>query len=142
VKEQQPSILIVEDNDDFRQLLLSFVKRKGYGAIGATNGSEALEIVSRSPPALILMDLSMPVTDGLTAAHRLREQQNLRHIPIIFLTAHGELGIELYQDLNLPAGDRIEYLPKPVDTQLLEDLISRLIHGEAVPQQTGHDRGT
>lgn len=132
MKGQAPSILIVEDNDEFRQLLLSFVKRKGYEAIGASNGSEALEILINTRPALILMDLSMPVTDGFTAAHKLREQQDLRHIPIIFLTAHGELGIELYQDVNLIEGGKIEYLPKPVDVQLLEDLIDRLIHGHDV----------
>jgi CheY-like chemotaxis protein len=132
VKGQAPSILIVEDNDDFRQLLLSFVERKGYEAIGAANGSEALDILTNTRPALILMDLSMPVTDGFTAAHKLREQQGLRHIPIIFLTAYGELGIELYQDMDLMEGGKIEYLPKPVDVQLLEDLIARLIYGPDV----------
>lgn len=132
MKSHKPSILIVEDNDDFRHLLHSFVERKGYEAIGASNGSEALEILTHTQPALILMDLSMPVTDGFTAAHRVREQQHLRDIPIIFVTAHGELGIELYQNLNLVEGGKIEYLPKPVDLQLLEDLIRRLIHNDDV----------
>lgn len=125
----KPSILIVEDNDDFRHLLGSFVERKGYEAISASDGSEALEILTQTKPALILMDLSMPVIDGFTAARRVREHEHLRDIPILFVTAHGELGIELYQDLNTLEGGKIEYLPKPIDVQLLESLIHGLIHG-------------
>lgn len=120
-------ILIVEDDDDFSQLLSSFLQRKGYQSVSASNGSEALELLERIQPALILMDLSMPVTDGSTAARRIREQERLRDIPIIFLTAYGKLGIELYQDLSSLEGGEIEYLPKPVDVQLLEDLIGRLV---------------
>lgn len=129
VSGQKPSILIVEDNDDFRQLLRSFVERKGYESISASDGSEALEILNNTRPALILMDLSMPLIDGFTTARRIREQQHLRAVPILFVTAHGELGIELYQHLNTLEGGRIEYLPKPVDVQLLESLIHGLVHG-------------
>jgi CheY-like chemotaxis protein len=129
VISHKPTILIVEDNDDFRHLLRSFVERKGYESISASDGSEALEILTHTRPALNLMDLSMPVIDGLTTARRVREQEHLRDLPILFVTAHGELGIELYQHLSTLEGGKIEYLPKPVDVQLLEGLIHGLIDG-------------
>ena len=119
--------MIVEDNDDFRQLLRSFIERKGYHVVCASDGSEALEVLARDQPALIVLDLNMPVMDGLTTARRIREQERLQQIPLIFVTAHGTLGIELYGDLSTLEGGQIEYLPKPVDLQLLEDLMQRLI---------------
>lgn len=127
MKSHKDPILIVEDNDDVRELLQLFVESKGYQAITASDGSEALEVLTHIQPALIVMDLNMPVTDGITAARSLREQEALRQIPIVFMTAHGTLGIELYQNLSMLEGGQIEYLPKPVDLQLFEDLIHRLI---------------
>lgn len=130
MKSQNEQILIVEDNDDFRQLLQSFVERKGYQVLSASDGSEALEVLAHDQPALIVLDLNMPVMDGLTAARRIREQERLQQIPIIFVTAHGTLGIELYRDLSTLEGGQIEYLPKPIDLQLLEDIMQRLITPE------------
>jgi CheY-like chemotaxis protein len=124
---QKLPILIVEDNDDFRDLLQSFVGKKGHQAVSVSDGKEALDVLTRIQPSLILMDLSMPVMDGFTAARRIREQERLRQIPIIFLTAHGTLGIELYQDPIILEGGKIDYLPKPIDVQLLDDLIKRLL---------------
>ena len=134
MKSHKGAILIVEDNDDFRELLQSFVESKGYQAITAADGSEALEVLTHIQPALIVMDLNMPVTDGFTAARSMREQERLRQIPIVFVTAHGSLGIELYQNLSILEGGQIEYLPKPVDIQLFEDLIHRLIPESDQPE--------
>jgi len=131
LKHQNVAILIVEDNDDFRQLLQSFFEKKGYLAAGVSNGSEALEVLAGDQAALIVLDLNMPVMDGFTAARRIREQERLRQIPIIFVTAYGTLGIELYRDVTTLEGGPIEYLPKPLDLQLLEDLMHRLIREPA-----------
>lgn len=128
MSSRKPSILIVEDSEDFRRLLSSFVESKGYQALSAANGSAALEILTKTQPALILMDLNMPVVDGFTAARRVREQESLRNIPIVFLTAHGELGIDLFRNLTPLEGGKIEYLPKPFDVDVLEGLIHGLIH--------------
>jgi two-component system, cell cycle response regulator DivK len=134
LKSPKGPILIAEDNDDVRGLLQSFVESKGYKVITASDGSEALEVLKHNQPALIVMDLNMPVTDGFTAACRAREQERLCQIPIVFVTAHGTLGIELYQNLSMLGGGQIEYLPKPVDLQLFEDLIHRLIPESDQPE--------
>ena len=127
MKRQEVTILIVDDNDDFRQLLQSFLERQGYLTISASDGSQALALLTRDPPALIILDLNMPVMDGLNTARQIREQDQLRQVPIIFVTAHGGLGIELYGDPAILEGGAIEYLPKPLDLQLLSDLLKRLL---------------
>lgn len=95
-------------------------------------GAKRLERLARDQPALIVLDLNMPLMDGLTAARRIREPER-QQIPIIFVTGHGTMGIELYSDLATPEGGQTEYLPRPIDLPLLEDLMQRLTRkpGEA-----------
>ena len=81
-------ILVVEDADDNRDMLSRRLQRKGYRVVQAVDGQEAVEITARERPDLILMDMSLPVMDGLKATQRIRARAETQTIPIIAVTAH------------------------------------------------------
>src|SRR5437867_11741886 len=85
-------ILYVEDNDDNIYMLSRRLKRKGYEVIVATDGEQGVARASVDAPALILMDLSLPVIDGWEATRRLKASVETRHIPVIALSSHAMTG--------------------------------------------------
>jgi CheY-like chemotaxis protein len=82
------TILVVEDNEDNRDMISRRLQRRGYMVVHAANGQEAVEMAARERPDLILMDVSLPVMDGLEATRRIRARAETRTTPIIALTAH------------------------------------------------------
>jgi len=98
-------ILIVEDEADIRELIQFNLEREGFKTRVAKNGQEGLELAMNQTPDLILMDIMMPVCDGLTALRKIRETTtgSLKQTPVVMLTAKGEetdivLGLELGAD--------------------------------------------
>jgi two-component system cell cycle response regulator DivK len=85
-------ILYVEDNDDNIYMLSTRLKRKGYDVIVATDGEQGLARARSDAPALILMDLSLPVLDGWEATRRLKASAETRDIPVIALSSHAMAG--------------------------------------------------
>ena len=85
-------ILIVEDNEDNRDMLSRRLQRKGHMIVHAADGQEAVDVAARERPDLILMDVGLPVMDGLEAARRIRACAATQTIPIIALTAHAMSG--------------------------------------------------
>lgn len=81
-------ILVVEDNEDNRDVVVYRLKSMGYEILEASNGLEALKVTAQSKPDLIFMDLKMPVMDGWEATEALRKTEWGRELPIIALTAH------------------------------------------------------
>jgi CheY-like chemotaxis protein len=81
-------ILLVEDNEMNRDMLSRRLERKGYAVAMALNGEQALSMARSENPALILMDMSLPVLDGWEATRRLKAAPETRNIPVIALTAH------------------------------------------------------
>ncbi len=81
-------ILLVEDNEMNRDMLMRRLARKGYDVLVAQDGQEAIDVAREESPALILMDLSLPVLDGWEATRRLKAAPETKGIPIIALTAH------------------------------------------------------
>ncbi|MDP1677591.1 MAG: response regulator, partial [Bacteroidota bacterium] len=79
-------ILVVDDDDDFRSLLVDVLKKEGFSVQTATNGQAALTKIDSSRPSLILLDLSMPVMDGFETLRRLKQSEQLHSIPVIILT--------------------------------------------------------
>jgi two-component system, cell cycle response regulator DivK len=80
-------ILLVEDHEDNRVALLAVLRREGYDAIGARNGADAMALIAQRKPALILMDLAMPVMDGRETTRRLKQDPATADIPVLALTA-------------------------------------------------------
>lgn len=121
------TIVLAEDDADIRVMLKYFLESKGLRVVEAINGRDALDVVQREHPQLILMDLNMPVLDGAAAARIIREDDDLRNVPIVIITAHGELAIKFYMNMDGLAGGRIEYLTKPIDLDELGAIISPLL---------------
>jgi len=115
------TILVVEDNDVSREGLAAVLRRADYRVLVAANGDEALYLLKGGPPpALILLDMLMPVLDGVHFLDRL--QQAGPHPPVIVTTAVGALSREWAEDHGC-AG----FLHKPVDTKQLLDEVRRCL---------------
>lgn len=118
-------ILLVEDNEMNRDMLSRRLERKGYNVVFALDGGAAVQLAGSESPALILMDMSLPVLDGWEATRRIKSDPATSGIPIIALTAHAMSGD---REKALEAGCE-DYDTKPVDFQRLlgkmETLLSR-----------------
>ena len=88
------TILLVEDNEMNRDMLSRRLERKGYAITMALDGQQAIDMATADPPALILMDMSLPVIDGWEATRRIKANPATKGIPIIALTAHAMQGDE------------------------------------------------
>ena len=115
-------ILLVEDNELNRDMLTRRLKRKGFTVLCAENGQEGIDAAKSKIPDIILMDLSLPVVDGWTAAGRLKVDATTKSIPIIALTAHAMKGD---RERALEAGCD-DYDTKPIDFERLLDKINTL----------------
>jgi two-component system chemotaxis response regulator CheY len=113
------TILVVEDYEDIRSFLKYLLEDRGYEVCEARDGIEAFDKFKQEHPDLILMDISLPQVDGLTATKAIRElEANGENIPIIAVTAFGQL----YYKKAIEAGCN-ELIDKPVDFDSIETAI-------------------
>ncbi|MGB9178856.1 MAG: response regulator [Pyrinomonadaceae bacterium] len=117
------TVLVVEDFEDNRFMMRRLLEMSGYEVVEAMNGEEAIEIARRVRPGLILMDLSLPLLDGLAATRRIRQHEELRQVPIIAVSAHDTA--DFHADA-LAAGCN-DYVTKPIDFDQLEALLHKLL---------------
>src|SRR3954452_108074 len=82
------TVMVVEDFEDNRFMMRRLLEMSGYEVVEAVNGEEAVEMALRERPTLILMDLSLPLLDGLAATRRIRGYPELRSVPIVAVSAH------------------------------------------------------
>jgi adenylate cyclase len=108
-------ILVVDDTPANLQALAGILKEKGYQISVATNGKQALDVLARVRPDLILLDVMMPEMDGFETCRRLKESESWRHIPIIFLTAKTDTA-DIVQGFELGA---VDYVAKPFNAHEL-----------------------
>jgi two-component system cell cycle response regulator DivK len=118
----QKKILIAEDTEDSRQILKFLLEMDGYAVIEAVDGSEAVKTAAELHPDLILMDISMPIMDGLSATKAIREFNDTDKIPIIAVTAHGK---EFF-NRAIEAGCNA-LISKPVDFDTLQPVIRQYL---------------
>ena len=116
-------ILLAEDNEANQNTISNYLEAKGYRLIIAQNGKEAIEITQSHNPDLILMDIQMPVMDGLEAIEHIRNHPTKPHIPIIALTA---LAVQGDREKCLQKGAD-DYLSKPIKLRLLVTTIEKLL---------------
>src|SRR4030095_513329 len=119
-------VLLVEDTEDNRFMMKRLLEMVGYRVIEARNGQEAVKIAQAELPALILMDLSLPIIDGLAATRLIRKIPEAANTPIIAVSAHDSAD---FQQEALAAGCN-GYVTKPIDFNSLEGLIARLLRAE------------
>jgi CheY-like chemotaxis protein len=105
-----PKVLVVEDDTDVREALVLLLEQEGIGALGATNGRDALDRIEEGfRPQLILLDLMMPVMDGERFLHVRMRDERLQSIPVVVVTALQRMRVD-------PAELRVDaIIPKPVD---------------------------
>ena len=123
------TILIVEDNEMNRDMLSRRLTRRGYEVLLAIDGQHGLDVARERQPDLVLMDMSLPVLDGWEATRRMKDDERLRHIPVIALTAHAMANDH---DKAMEAGCN-DYDTKPIELTRLLGKIEALL--PASPQE-------
>lgn len=121
------TVMVVDDNSDLREMLRYMVERLGFRVVEAENGQEAVALARHRCPDMILMDLSMPVMDGLAATRLLRQIEAMCDVPIVAISANRR---EQSQADAFAAGCN-EYLTKPVNFNQLHSLLGNWLPSEA-----------
>jgi len=131
---KQGYLLIVEDVPDILRLLEETLKFKGYNAVTARNGQEALDLIQRERPALVITDIMMPKLDGFGLVHRLRINPETRDLPVIFLTATYVALEDKAFALNIGV---TRFIEKPVNferfLETIDQLLTQGVHSAAAP---------
>ena len=119
-----PTVMVVEDSDDTRFMLTEFLVLNGCRVLEADNGKEAVALTQHRCPDLILMDLHLPLMDGLDATKQIREyRDSCNDVPIVAITAHDGSGVK-ESALNAGCND---YLTKPIDFERLEKTLHQIL---------------
>lgn len=116
-------VLIVEDTEDTRLFLRLELEDRGFIVLEAENGQIGVETATREKPDVILMDLTLPLMDGFQATKLIRQNDELKNVPIIAITAHKE--DDFRADAKASGFDA--YVTKPIDVNWLKELIAGLI---------------
>ena len=123
VSQTSRTVMVVEDYEDNRFMMKWWLETRGYRVVEAVDGLEAVQVARRERPDVILMDLSLPLIDGLTATLRIREFKYLRDVPIVAITGHDEIK---FHQAALAAGCS-EFVSKPINLDQLENLLNHLL---------------
>ena len=116
-------VLLVEDVEDTRLFMRIELEEQGFIVLEAENGQVAVDTAAREKPDVILMDLTLPLMDGFTATKLIRQNDALKNVPIIAITAHKE--DDFRADAKASGIDA--YVTKPIDVNWLKGLIAGLI---------------
>jgi CheY-like chemotaxis protein len=119
----QQLILLVEDNTDSCNMLRTLLELWSYRVIEAHNGEEAVSLAKSEAPQLILMDVAIPVVDGMEATRRIREFAPADKMPVVFISGYAQTGFRL---MALASGGN-DYLVKPIDFKELEKMLGKYI---------------
>ncbi len=117
------TILLVDDNDDIREMMTHQLQKRGFTVVAVGNGTAAVLAAAQSVPALILMDVNMPDLDGFEATKQIRAADPANRIPVIAFTAYALAGDEA----RAKAAGCDAFHPKPIEFDKLFDQINDLI---------------
>ncbi len=116
-------VLIAEDNAVNRELLRELLEARGHTVTETCNGQEALDELKQAQPDILLLDVNMPVMDGLSAVRKIREELRLAHLPILAVTANAMLG----EKEKLLSSGFDGYLSKPINGRALAEEMDRIL---------------
>lgn len=123
MKKEKIKILIVDDEPDIIEILKFNLENEGYNVISAANGKEALKLADKHIPQLIILDLMMPVMDGIEACERLRMDKKFNNTVIMFLSARGED----YSQVAAFESGADDYVTKPIKPRILNSKVKALL---------------
>jgi two-component system, cell cycle response regulator DivK len=121
-----PKVLVVDDTNDNLVLISLAVQEMNCRVVTAVNGEDALAVALLAEPQLILMDIAMPVLDGIEATRLIRQQEKLKDVPIVLLSA---FETDAFRQKAIEAGVN-GYFTKPVDFERLRQFIQKLLSGK------------
>lgn len=119
----QKRVLIADDFTDTRKLIKLLLEKNGYEVIEAADGYEAVKQAVKNRPNLILMDIAMPVMDGIQATQAIRRHYDLTEVPIVAVTAYGDFYNERARDVGCN-----DVIQKPVEIGMLPPLVAKYAH--------------
>lgn len=122
-RDRVPTVMVVEDNESNMKVTTSLLEANGYTVLQAQDAIQGLEMARTELPDLILMDLTLPGMDGLTAIGIIKGDERTRHIPVIAVTAHA-MQDDMAKALEAGCDD---YVPKPIDQSRLLNTIERFV---------------
>jgi CheY-like chemotaxis protein len=121
-------ILVIEDNPANLELMSYLLKASGYQVLAARDGASGLDLVSREHPDLVICDIQIPCLDGFVVAGRLKQDPELRSIPLVAVTAFAMVGD---RDRMLAMGFD-EYLAKPINPRTFSAQVEAVLHGSVI----------
>ena len=119
---QQKKILVVDDEEDIRELLSYNLIKDGYSVETVSNGIDALSVAKKYNPDLVLLDIMMPIQDGVETCRLLREAKELKNLYIVFLTARSEE----YSEIAAFDSGADDYIAKPIKPRALMSRLNAL----------------
>ncbi len=122
-------ILIADDEPDVLEVIQFRLSKRGYTVILAANGQEALESINRERPDLVILDFRMPLLDGFQVCQRLKEDENLKNIPVIILSASSDV----LSEEKLLAAHADGALKKPFEPEELFRIVDKFLKSEGEP---------
>jgi len=122
------TILVAEDERDIRELIAFTLKYHGFEVITAENGEQALQLAAEAKPDLLLLDVRMPRLTGYEVCQKVKERDDLRRIPVVFLSAKGQES-EILQGRQAGA---VDYILKPFSPQELAERLKAVLGGQVV----------
>lgn len=122
-ESERPLILVADDEDDVRSLIVTQLAKSGYDVVEAVDGAQAMELALDRRPALAILDVMMPGLNGYELTKRLRENQNTEEMPIIILTARAGAR-DVTQGFEVGADD---YIKKPFSPRELRDRVEEIL---------------
>lgn len=128
----QPKILIVDDDENNRMVLSDALEGEHYTLLEAVNGNDALRVVEKESPDLILLDVLMAGMDGITTLRKLKEQEKTRHIPVIMITV---LNLDTQISICLDEG-AIDHIPKPFSNIVVRARVRAALRAHSSDSET------
>ncbi len=123
--DQKKRIICIEDDQGIIDLIKLILNRRGFEVTGAMGGREGLEMMERSAPDLVLLDLMMPDMDGWEVYHQMKARDSMKNIPVIVVTAKAQ-NIDKVLGIHIAKVD--DYITKPFSPQDLLDSIERVLN--------------
>jgi CheY-like chemotaxis protein len=121
------TILVAEDNEDVRLFIRTFLENEGYKIVEAKNGREAVQLAQKETPDLILTDLRMPETDGVSAIKQIRLIAELREVPILVMSGYNEQEMKFSFDTDQLGTGYLHFLTKPINLEEMKEQIYMLL---------------
>ena len=119
----KPTVLLIEDNEQNRYLATFLLEKHGYAVVSASDGPAGIKLAKTLSPALILLDIQLPLMDGYAVARELRTHEALRQVPIVAVTSYAMVGD---REKSLAAGCN-GYIEKPINPESFVTEIERFL---------------